>query len=344
MVRLGLIAFANTGGLAIQTKRIATMLNPSRILVIDSSPFSKNKKQDFSFFKDYDYFVTKGFPKNYDIIKFIDGLTHVFTVENPYNFYLIHACKERGIKVICQTNYEFCENIYNSHLPIPDLFLMPSYWMIDEMRDKYGLDRVKYLSPPIDENEFKEAREKNKDTVGKTKFLHIIGTLAFHDRNGTLDLLRAVKKAKSDFKLVIRSQHKLPGKYLIKDPRVEYRIKDVKKNSDLYRNFDALILPRRYGGLSLTTNEALLSGLPVMMTDISPNNKLLPKEWLVPARKVGSFQARAVIDYYSVGIDELAEKIDSWCDFLPDKKQAYQLGIINFSMDILEPKYRELFK
>ena len=344
MVKLGIIAFANTGGLAIQTKRIVTMLNPSKILVIDSSPFSKNKKQDFSFFKDYDYFVTKGFPKNYDIIKFIDGLTHVFTVENPYNFYLIHACRERGIKVICQTNYEFCENIFNPHLPVPDLFLIPSYWKVNEMKEKFGENRVKYLPPPIDENEFKEAREENQDTNGVPRFLHIIGTLAFHDRNGTLDLLRAVKKTKSDFRLIIRSQHQLPGKYLIKDKRVTYDIKDYKKNADLYRDFDALILPRRYGGLSLTTNEALLSGLPVMMTDISPNSQLLPKDWLVPAKKMGSLQARAMIDYYSADIDKLAEKIDSWCDFLPDKKQAYQLGILNFSMDILEPKYRKLFK
>jgi DNA polymerase I-like protein with 3'-5' exonuclease and polymerase domains len=32
-------------------------------------------------------------------------------------------------------------------------------------------------------------------------------------------------------------------------------------------------------------NEALLSGLPVIMTDVSPNNTILPPEWLVEATK-----------------------------------------------------------
>ena len=107
MVKLGLIAFANKGGLAIQTQRLATMLNPDKILVIDSSEFSVNKEHDFSFFEKYDYFITKGFPKNHHRLKFIDGLTHVLTVENPYNFYLIKACGESGVKTLCQTNYEF---------------------------------------------------------------------------------------------------------------------------------------------------------------------------------------------------------------------------------------------
>lgn len=38
-----------------------------------------------------------------------------------------------------------------------------------------------------------------------------------------------------------------------------------------------MILPRKYAGLCLPMNEALMSGLPVIMTDIEPNNVILPK-------------------------------------------------------------------
>lgn len=347
MVRLGLIAFANNGGLAVQTQRLAKMLKPDRILVIDSSSFSKNKEHDFTFFKDYEHFITQGFPKNHEILKFIDGLTHVLTVENPYNFYLIHACREKGIKTYCQTNYEFCENVFAPHLPVPDLFLMPSYWMIEEMKSRFGEKKVIYLPPPTSLPEFvltRSVNAKRKKTL-KKKFLHIVGTLAFRDRNGTLDLLDALQLSQGDFKLVIRSQHELPEEYIRKDSRIEYRITNVKKNSDLYKGFDALILPRRYGGLSLTTNEALVSGLPVMMTDISPNDRLLPKKWLIPAVSVGEFQARAMIKYYSSDLLLLAGKIDEWAsmDLSPLKREAFEIGASNFSFKALEYQYKDLF-
>lgn len=342
--KLGIIAFANSGGLAVQTQRLVKMLNPHRVLVIDSSKFSKNKKHDFSFFKDYDHFITQGFPKNYDVIKFIDGLTHVLTVENPYNFYLIHACRERGIRTICQTNYEFCENVFASWLPIPDLFLMPSPWKVEEMIEKFGLRHVLYLPPPINPNEFREVRKINRNRRGKPRFLHIIGTLAHRDRNGTLDLLKALKFAKGDFELVIKSQHKLPSKYKSNDKRVSYEIGNVERNADLYKDFDALILPRRYGGLSLTTNEALMSGLPVIMTNISPNKELLPKTWLVPVSRGRGFKARMVVDCYSADPGLLAKKIDKFAlkEFKLLKLNAYMLGIDNFSVKILKSYYEQI--
>lgn len=348
MSKLGLIAFANDGGLGAQTRRLSEMLDPSRIMVIDSSGFSRNKKHNFDWYPKEKTMIVEGFPKNYDILKFIDGLTHVLTVENPYNFYLIYKCRELGIKTYCQTNYEFCENIYSPHLPVPDMFLMPSYWMIDEMKERFGGSRVMYLPPPTEAKEFAESRRVNlkRDKRLKKKFLHIVGVLAHADRNGTLDLLEAVKLTDADFKLVIRSQQKLPDKYILDDPRVEYRVANVKKNADLYKGFDALILPRRYGGLSLTTNEALMSAVPVMMTDISPNNRLLPSYWLIPAKKIGSFQARAMIDLYSVDHKELAEMMTVWAsmDLQHMKNDALNYGMINFSVGVLKSKYEQLFE
>ena len=143
------------------------------------------------------------------------------------------------------------------------------------------MTKVIYLPPPIDPNEFKEAREVNFKRKGTKRFLHMVGTLASKDRNGTLDLLQSLKYTKADFELVIHSQQELPREYMVDDRRVKYSMRNVENTSDLYKDFDALILPRRYAGLCLPTNEALISGLPVIMTDTSPNNEWLPKEWLV---------------------------------------------------------------
>lgn len=344
----GLIAFANDGGLGAQTRRLHDLLQPIKVLVIDSTPFSKNKEQHFDWYPEEKTTITKGFPRNCDILPFLDGLTHIFTVENPYNFYLIHAARERGIKVICQTNYEFCENLSAPWLPVPDLFLMPSYWKVEDMEKRFGNNRVLRLPPPLDPEEFKEVRKVNLARSGKVRFLHIVGTLAWQDRNGTLDLLQAIKVSKGDYDITIKSQQPLPTEYEVEDPRITWIVGNVATNADLYRNYDALILPRRYGGLSLTCNEALMSGLPVMMTDISPNNRLLPASWLVPATQQGSFDGRTLVEYYSANHKALADRIDKWSDpqlmkpLYTQKKQAIQIAEDNFSPIQLAPRYRQL--
>jgi glycosyltransferase involved in cell wall biosynthesis len=39
----------------------------------------------------------------------------------------------------------------------------------------------------------------------------------------------------------------------------------------LYRDFDVLLMPRRFGGLCLPAQEAAAAGLALVMTDTSPN-------------------------------------------------------------------------
>lgn len=340
------MVFCNNSGIGIQTKRLCYMLKPDVLLAIDSSGFSKIKEQHFEWYKGFSGYRTQGFPNNHEVNVFLRGLNNVLCVENPLNYALTSIAKRNGIKVFVQTNYEFCDFLDKPELTLPYMFLMPSYWHIETMIKKFGEDKVKYLPPPIDPNEFKEAREINFKRKGYPRLLHIVGTLAVHDRNGTLDLLKALKYSKEDYELVIHSQQELPPEYMINDRRIRYSMRSLENSSDLYKDFDALILPRRYGGLCLPVNEALMSGLPVIMTDISPNNKLLPKEWLVKSTKTSEFMTRAMIDIYSADIRELGEKID-WIvkqDVNTIKIQAFELGYNNFSNTVLESKYRELFK
>lgn len=346
---VGLIAFANSGGLGTQTRRLAEMLNPDRVLIIDSREFSKNKDFNPEIYKDYKYFVTAGmgFPTNEEIDAFLQNLTHVFYCENAYNHYLVWKAEQMGIKTYCQVNYEFCENVSQPWLPTPTKFLMPSYWKIDEMKKLFGENRVQYLPPPLDPKEFEVVREINLARQGKPRFLHIIGTIAYKDRNGTLDLIKAVKNSKSDFELVIKTQHQIPMDYFLDDPRVTYDLQNAPTNAELYKNFDALLLPRRYGGLCLTTNEAMMSGLSVVMPDIEPNNKWLFPEWLVPATHKSQIMVKAIVDVYSVDVDKLTEKIDWICQMYPknlltEKTNAFEHAKMEFDSNALREVYLNL--
>lgn len=346
--KCGLIAFANDGGLGAQTRRLAAMLKPDRIMVIDSSNFSRNKEQHFEWYKDYNFFVVNGFPNNADIRAFLPNLTHVLVCENPYNFGLIYWAQQQGTKVYVQSNYEFNDNLAQPWLPIPDKFLMPSHWMIPEMVEKFGEEKVMYLPPPIDPLELQKARAVNLKRKGKKRFLHVIGTAASHDRNGTFDVLDSVKLTKGDYELVIRSQQNLSMDVFLDDPRVKYEVGNIKDTVDLYTDFDALLLPRRWGGLCLTMVEALVSGLPVLMSDITPNKELLPDDWLCPANRQGTFQARTPIPYYSVGHGIYSAMIDTFAQMsdevmLLQKEKAYKTGVLHFSEKNLRSLYLNLF-
>lgn len=337
---VGLLVFSNFSGLGIQSRRLCYMLKPNKILAIDSSGFSKNKEQHWDWYSQFTGILTKGFPTNREIDVFLKGLTKVFCIENPLNFHLLDACKQRGIKLYIQSNYEFADHL-NKDLTLPTKFLMPSYWMIDEMKRRFGSDKVMYLPPPINPSEFTSVREHNFRRLGK-KYLHIIGTLATHDRNGTLSILEALKYSKGDFELTIRSQHELPREYMIDDKRVRYEIRNTNEVQEMYHDFDAVILPRRYGGLSLVCNEALMCGLPVIMTDISPNNQLLPKKWLIPATKTADLMTRTIIPVYSANVQALAEFLDNLDITEVDKIEAFELAYNEFSETELLPVYNKL--
>lgn len=341
--KIGLIVFANDSGLGAQTRRLTYMIKPDRLLAINSSGFSKNKDQHLDWYSSFSGYKVNGFPQDHEVRKFLNGLTHVLVCENPLNHNLMSIAKQMGVKVFIQSNWEFCDHL-DKDLELPFKFLMPSHWKNKEMKKRFGRHLVEYLPPPINPQEFQEAREVNLDRNGN-KFLHIVGTLAVNDRNGTLDLLEAVKLSQSQFELVIRSQHELPQEYMINDRRVKYIVENAKEAQDMYKDFDALILPRKYGGLSLTTNEALMSALPVIMTNVSPNNKLLPKNWLVKAEKEGEFFTRTTIDIHPVNQQLLSKKIDWLCkENLEEMKiKAFELGYDNFSETVLKTRYNKLW-
>lgn len=314
--RLGLIVRNDHSGLGYQTRALEHLLKPDRIIVIG--------KDEIPSFLEY-----------HDFLKDIDVM---LTCETPYTYEAWNWAKIAGVKTFCQPNWELFDGLVQPNMPHPDQYLMPSYWHLEDMQKLFP--NTIYLPPPT--LDLPKARKTNLSRTGKRRFVHIVGTPAIYDRNGWSQIMDCLSQTKSDFELVVYAQQEITG---IRDPRVTYNIFDVESQEDLYTDFDALIMPRRYGGLCLPMNEALMAGLPVIMSDISPNNKILPKKWLLPAQVTAQFEGRSVIDVYSVS--ELAEKID-WLCSLPDyklrseKQQAYKIAQANYSEKALLPKYKSI--
>jgi hypothetical protein len=339
-MRLGIIARSDNTGLGNQTMELVKMLNPDKILLINSQ-FFNNNKQHPEWYKGYNVIETrKGMPKTSEIIEFLEGLDVVISCETFYHLELVDRAKKQGIKTILQYNYELFGNLANPDWTLPDVLLAPSIWNLDVVVEKFGnKTKVMHLPPPTDHSLFNEAREINLSQDHK-RILHIAGKKAAKDRNGTDSILEMIKYSKEDYELVIKSQ--TPLNLVCKDSRVKIEIGDPDNRQDMYTGFDAMVLPRRYAGLCLPMNEALMSALPVFMTDVSPNNAILPDKWLAESKKIDTFRTKSMVDVYDVKPDRLAKVIDKYVG--NDRKNkiketAVQIGLDNFSVDVLKQKY-----
>jgi glycosyltransferase involved in cell wall biosynthesis len=322
------------------------MLWPAKVLIIDSRPFNgAGVKQHPERFDGYDSIITNGFPTDAECHRFLDGLTHVLTCETPYNYELFAEAGRRGIKTYLQSNHEFCDYLTGSERPLPSRFLAPSTWKLDVMQKRFG-DRVVLLPPPTFPRDFAQARIANHGRMGKRRFLHVVGKPAHGDRNGTMLLMYAMQRSRADLELVVKSQQ--PLQPIIKDKRISWDSSAPDNQWRLYEGFDALIMPRRYGGLCLPCNEALTSGLPVIMSNTSPNDAILPADWLVPGAFNGGFTSRVPIPYFNINIAALAQKLDEWAtmpDEVLDQQKARALELWRqWDPDVLRPQYEAVFR
>lgn len=287
-VRLGMIARASNRGLGIQTYAFYEQMQPDRTLVIDMG----HDRDPLGLHLDR-------FPNAWDVVApeqldraeseaFLDGLDVVYSAETFYSDTFLEVAQERGVRTVMHANWEFLGHARYSHLPRPDLFLAPSAWRYDDW------PMPKRLLPfPVDRERF---RYRQRDHAGT--FLHVAGWPTAADRNGTWSFLQSLRHVHTPIRVVVTSQHELPTSLV--DRRnipacvdLEVRVGDIDDHLALYDEGDVLVLPRRFGGLSLVLNEAASLGLAILALDREPENFWIPREGLVPAYVNGYFDAQS---------------------------------------------------
>lgn len=341
-MRLGIIARSDNTGLGNQTRELVNMLNPSKILLIDSTSFNKNKQHP-EWYQGYDCLKTNGFPSLQQIKMFLNDIDVILSCETFYDQNFVKFAERRNVKTILQYNYELFGHLSNPNLPLPTVLLSPSVWQIEHIKKMFGnRTKVIHLPPPTNEELFNKIKENNL-SKSHNRILHIAGKKAAKDRNGTETVIDMLKFSKADYELVIRSQSEIETN--IKDSRLKIKIDNPENREDMYDGFDAMVLPRRYAGLCLPMNEALLSALPVFMTNISPNNFILPPEWLVKSDSIGTIRTKIRLELFEADSRALAKTIDDYMaikDKTSYKEKAYNIGINNFSPNVLKDKYSKL--
>ena len=352
-MRLGLIARADNSGLGMQTWEFYNHMPVAKTLVVDMSGHNGNQQYPMRF---PGAMWSHGIPNIGTIRAFLEGLDVVFVAEAPYNYMLYSIAREMGVKTAVQYNYEFFDWFKYTDFPKPDMLIAPSLWHYTDIERWCRQNDVQhiYLHCPVN-----RAKLPYRPPTGKAKtFLHVVGRAAAHDRNGTQTVIEASRHIKSDAVIKLHFQaeqgighqvtHTLSD-YMnwvdMKGDREKLNISQHEYDNyeDIYEGSDVLLLPRRYGGNCLPMNEALSCGMPVIMTNISPNDRFLPGQWLIPADKVGSFTPRTQIDIYGATPEALAAKIDELARMNSDEfawHNGFADGLAKkIDWKIMEPQY-----
>ena len=337
MTSVGLIARADNRGLGQQTWAFHRHIKPAKTLVVDV-PSVQPLPLRLDRFPDA---TVVGIPTAPEIRAFLDGLDVVYTAETGYTRNLWREAHRMNVRTVLHANYEFLEL-----RDTPTVWAAPSTWHLDLFPPG-----TVHLPVPIETDRFPTTPKP----FTAFRFLHIVGRPAIHDRNGTADLLKALMLVQSRITVTITCQQsgyigKLMNDHQIRIPNhitLNIQSTDVENYWDNYLDQHALILPRRFGGLCLPCNEALGAGIPVIMPAIEPNISYLPKQWLVPAHRVGEFDAKQRIDYCQTQPHALAERIDRLATdpaFYRESCQQAQALAETLSWETLKPRYREVLE
>lgn len=213
--------------------------------------------------------------------------------ENPFYWNLIPMAREHGVKTVLIPMYE-CT-------PYP-LFYEPDVVLSPSALDKQYYPNSIQVTIPVDVPWLKRTRART--------FVHNAGNGGLGGRNGTKEVLEAMRYVKSPIKLIVRSQVALEAP---PDPRIEVSVGTVPK-SELWASGDVFLFPEKFNGLSLPIQEAFASGMGVMCGERFPMTEWLPKDLMIPVDHYTKERIATVFDCAHFDPKTIAETIDRWYD------------------------------
>ncbi len=337
-VKIGLVARCDDSGLGVMTFDFFRNFIVEKVLIVSSAYKGYPDRYD-------GYELTKtrvcqmGTPTLEDIDWLLEDMDMVVTIETPYNWNIYSRAKEKGVKSVLITMYEWTPK--KAFIPTePDLYLCPSTVDFESIE---GENKV-YLPTPVNR---KLVPFKQRDQA-KT-FIFNNGHGGWGGRNSISEFFQALPFVKSDVKFKVRSQVPFDG--AVNDSRVEV-FEGEMNYEQLWQEGDIYIHLHKFDGLSLPLNEALSAGFPIIALDKKPHNEYLPKELLVkplatPTIMIAGETVGREVEAAVMNPVDIAEMIDKVANMSNDEiinlsKTSDKLAE-SISWDALKLRYLETF-
>lgn len=280
---------------------------------------------------------------------FLSDIDILLIFQNPLIRRVIPMAKEKGKKICWITMYE-CMPATSKYYQYSDIFICPSELDYRE----FSFDNKVLLSIPVNHNKI-----VYKERSIAQKFLHIVGWPSAIQRNGTLEVLKAVPFVKGSFKLTLNIQDFYDFKVEL-DLRVVVQVQDITNYWEVFGNHDVLVFPITYGAISMPIMEALASGMPVIGPNLFPFNTYLDEKFLIEPNKIWhddqrtslTLEADQVEEEYSnrsilkilISPQKIADKISEVLntDLIQSSRMSYDISR-QFAWDTLGPRYAYIF-
>lgn len=279
--------------------------------------------------------VHTGWRLEADVVRpWLETIDVLWTAETFYSDDLTAWAREQGVATAIHANPEFTPpSLAGYGLGSPAAWWSATPWRLGAMPSgtqvvPWPVERVPQVEPHD----------------GPCRWVHVVGREAIGDRNGTTTVLAALQLLREPCEVTLVTQERaLPGQ-VVAPRHVTWRVVTggVDSPADLYADADALMYPRRYGGLSLVTSEAMAAGLAVVMPDVSPNTEVWPV-CPMPALK-GPLVSTAAGPIRSAEVDPpaLAAAMDTFAD--PAVRHEWQARArawsVQHSWEVLAGEYR----
>lgn len=265
-MRLGIVGRCEARGLGHQTLAVAEALHPDRVLLVEPRPASwPQNRQWWAGSNVTDVAWKQGKLPEGTIRRWLEGLTVVYTAEAVYDKRFPFWAAEAGCALVRHANPE---QLAPEELIAGDPTV---WWSATPWRLEHMPTGTRVVPMPVG---FAPFASGANGYAGPARFMHSAGHHAQEDRAGTSLLAQAVRRLHRPCRVTVYSQdRRLNIAFKAKAEGVDVRVREggVDDRWDQYRDQDVLVLPRRYGGLSLPSQEALAAGLALVMTDCPPN-------------------------------------------------------------------------
>lgn len=268
-MRLGLIARAEDRGLGIQSWEFARAMRPERTLLVNMGEYARG----FAMHRDrypgaMEVAFDRGNLPEQQVREWLRGLDVVFTAETLYDWRIARWADEEGAATVVQLNPEFMRPV-GEYAALPTRWWAPTSWRLSQLPEG-----TKVVPVPVADDRFSFTPVERDGTL---RVLHSIGHRAHADRNGTAVFLHALARVRGPMRVTIASQDaRTPLSRVSRGVEARAIAGGVSDYWRAYDDHDLLVIPRRYGGLCLPTQEAMAAGLAVAMTDVEPQASTWP--------------------------------------------------------------------
>lgn len=296
--RVGLLARCTRSGLGYLSKSFYDHYGPEAVVCVTDA--DRRYRDNIDWYPGA-VFCRWGDMNPFPFERFFSEIDVLFGYETFYHAKVLQTAKRMKVKTVLMAMPELTRSRgMHDFIGDADRNIYPTRWLLP--------DKAKVVPVPI-EHELRGLHAYPYHD-GPLRVLHVAGARAIGDRNGTESFIAALGLLRQPVHARICINDNFDPRFTVRDNVTVEVLRGVENRAEMYEGMHLMVLPRRYGGLSLVAQEAAAAGLALVMTDCEPNADY-PAQ-LMHAHP-GSRQAVPVgkIETFEVHPTTIAETIDT---------------------------------